>query len=262
MIAFDDVAADYDRREADNPIMQLMRARSLAMLERTFAHGATLLDVGCGTGTEAIWLAQRGRKLFGVDSSPRMLEVLARRATEAGARVSTRLLRAGDLLELVNELGEDSFDGAYSSFGALNTEPSLEAPVEALARLVRPGGRIILGVMNRWCAAEIAFLVAGGRVKQAFRRTLPSVKVAIGSNAADVRYPSWRQLSRALRPRFRVVTVQALPFLLVPYAWPTLSTHPRVYKAASRLDRLLAPRRPFAWLGDHLLVVAERTGLR
>jgi SAM-dependent methyltransferase len=262
LIAFDDVAADYDRREADNPIMQLMRARSLAMLESTFAHDATLLDVGCGTGTEAIWLAQRGRKLFAVDSSTRMLEVLARRAAEADARVSTRPLRAGDLQRLVNELGEASFDGAYSSFGALNTEPSLEAPVEALGRLVRPGGRIVLGVMNRWSVAEMAFLIAGGRAKQAFRRTLPSVKVVVGSHIAYVRYPSWRQLSRALRPRFRVITVQALPLLLTPYAWPALSAHPRVFKTVSRLDHVLAPRRPFAWLGDHLLVVAERTGLR
>ena len=261
MIAFDAVAADYDRREADNPVMQLMRERSLAMLESTFPQGATLLDVGCGTGTEAIWLEQRGRTVFAVDSSSRMLEVLSRRAAAADLWVSTRLVRAGDLLKLVDELGEASFDGAYSSFGALNTEPALEAPVAALSRLVRPGGRIVLSVMNRWCVAEMALLVAGGRAKQAFRRTRSSVPVAVGPNIAEVRYPSWRELQRALRPQFRVVTVQALPLLLLPYAWHAFSAHPHLYKTVSRLDRVLAPRRPFAWLGDHLLVVAKRTGL-
>jgi hypothetical protein len=114
--------------------------------------------------------------------------------------------------------------------------------------------------MNRWCVAEMAVLVAGGRAKQAFRRTLASVQVAVGPNVAEVRYPSWRELRGALRPRFRVVSVQALPFLLLPYAWPAFSAHPRLFKAAIRLDQALAPRRPFAWLGDHLLVVAERTG--
>jgi ubiquinone/menaquinone biosynthesis C-methylase UbiE len=259
LIAFDAVAAEYDRREADNPIMQLMRTRSLAMLESTFLRGATLLDVGCGTGTEAIWLQQRGRTIFAVDSSSRMLEVLSSRAATSDLRIRTRLLRAGDLLKLVDEVGEASFDGAYSSFGALNMEPSLEAPVAALARLVRPGGKIVLSVMNRWCVAETALLLAGGRAKQVFRRTRPSVPVAIGPNIAEVRYPSWRDLRRALRPWFRVVTVRALPLLLLPYAWPAFSSHPHVYKAVSRLDRVLAPRRPFAWLGDHLVVVAERT---
>lgn len=258
MIAFDAVAAGYDRREADNPIMQLMRGRSLAMLESTFPTGSTLLDVGCGTGTEALWLEQRGRTVFAVDSSARMLEIVSRRAAAAGMRVSTRLLRAGDLLKLVEERGEASFDGAYSSFGALNTEPSLEAPLVALSRLVRPGGRIVLSVMNRWCVAEMALLIAGGRAKQAFRRTRSSLSVGDGANTLEVRYPSWRKLRRALRPQFRVIGVQALPLLLLPYVWPAFSAHPHLYKAVSRLDRVLAPRRPFASLGDHLLVVAER----
>jgi SAM-dependent methyltransferase len=258
LIAFDDVAADYDRKEADNPIRQLMRMRSLATLESTFPDGSILLDLGCGTGTEAIWLAQKGRTMFAVDSSPQMLEVLKRRAAAAEIHISTRLLRAGDLWELVDERGDASFDGAYSSFGALNTEPSLDPPVAALARLVRPGGRVVLSVMNRWCLAEMALLAASGRPGQALRRARPSVRVTIGSSVAEVRYPSWRQLRRALRGRFRVVSVQALPLLLVPYAWRALAARPRWYKAISRVDGMLAPHRPLSWLGDHLLVVAER----
>jgi SAM-dependent methyltransferase len=257
--AFDDVAADYDLREADNPIMQLMRRRSLAMLESTFPQGATLLDIGCGTGTEAIWMGRRGRSMFAVDSSPQMLKVLSERAEAAGLTVPSKLLRAGELSTLVDERGEASFDGAYSSFGALNTEPSLERPVAALSRLVRPGGRIVLSVMNRWCVAEMGLLVAGGRAGQALRRSRPSIRVAVGSSFADVRYPSCRQLSRALQGPFRIVSVEALPLLLVPYAWPSIAGHPRMYRALCRLDRFLAPRRPFAWLGDHMLVVAERS---
>jgi len=256
--AFDGIAAEYDLREADNPIMQLMRRRSLATLESTFEAGATLLDVGCGTGTEAIWLAKRGRKVFAVDSSPQMLKVLSKRADSAGLTVQSKLLRAGDLATLASERGNGSFDGAYSSFGALNTEPSLEPVVASLSRLVRPGGRIVLSVMNRWCIAEIALLVAAGHARKALRRTRRSARVAVGSSFAEVRYPSWRQLRRALHGPFSIVSVQALPLLLVPYAWPVISDHPRMYRAVCRLDEVLAPRRPFAWLGDHLLVVAER----
>ncbi len=257
---FDSVAADYDSREASNRIMQMMRQRSLAVLDSTFGHGDTLVDIGCGTGTEAIWLASRGRTVLAVDSSSRMLEVTSRRASAAGVQVASRLLRAGDLESLVEDFGEASFDGAYSSFGALNTEPALEPPVAALSRLVRPGGMIVVSVMNRWCLAEMASLVAGGRANQALRRNRPSVRVAVGSNYAEVRYPSWRQLRNALHPSFRVLRVQALPLLLLPYAWPVLASHPRTYKALDWLDGILAPRRPFAWLGDHLLVVAERRG--
>lgn len=256
--AFDSMAADYDAREAQNPIMQMMRKRSLAMLESTFSEGARLLDVGCGTGTEALWLTQRKRKIFAVDPSPQMLEALSRRAAADEVQIPTRLLHARDLMTLVDEGGEASFDGAYSSFGALNAEPSLKTPLAALSRLVRPGGRIVLSVMNRWCVAEMALLAFSGKAGKALRRVRSSVRVAVGTDFSEVTYPSWNQLRRNLRPEFRVVSVQALPFLLVPYAWPAVSSHPRLYRTVVRLDGILSRRRPFAWLGDHLLVVAER----
>ena len=82
--AFDPVAADYDRREAVNPVMQMMRSRSLAALAANFPPGSRLLDVGCGTGIEAIWLTERGRSIVAVDSSPQMLEVLSHQAGAAG----------------------------------------------------------------------------------------------------------------------------------------------------------------------------------
>jgi ubiquinone/menaquinone biosynthesis C-methylase UbiE len=255
---FDAVAKDYDRAEVDNPIRQLMRARSLSILERAFPSPAALLDVGCGTGTEAIWLALRGHRIVAADSSPGMLEVLARRAVAANLHIPTRHLKAGDLAALADELGDGSFDGAYSSFGALNTEPSMDRPLAALSRLVRPGGRIVLGVMNRWCLAEMALMLASGRAKGAFRRHRPSLTVAVGDVATQVTYPSWPVLRRALDPQFRPLGVEALTLLLPPYAWRALAAHDRTYRVLVRVDQALAQRRPFAWLGDHLLVMAER----
>ncbi len=255
---FDALAEDYDRSEVQNPIRQLMRSRSVSALARSFPSQARLLDVGCGTGTEAIWLAQHGHRITAVDSSQAMLEVLCRRAAAAGIDIPTRVMKAGDLSRLAEELGEDSFDGAYSSFGALNTEPSLDPSIAALSRLVRPGGRIVLSVMNRWCVAEVALMVAGGRAKQAFRRLRPSLAVALGGASTEVTYPSWPALRRALNPNFQTLSLEALTLLLPPYAWSALAPHERTYRTLARVDQALAPRRPFAWLGDHLLVVAER----
>jgi SAM-dependent methyltransferase len=255
---FDALAADYDRREIENPIRRLMRARSLSALERSFPAGAALLDVGCGTGTEAIWLAQRGYRITAVDSSGAMLEVLTRRANAANLDISTRQLKAGDLTKVDEELGHGAFDGAYSSFGALNTEPSLDRSLAVLSRLVRPGGRIVLSVMNRWCLAEMALMVVGGRAGEAFRRLRRSLTVAVGESRTEVTYPSWPQLKRALDPEFKALSVEALTLLLLPYAWPALAPHGRTFGALARIDRVLASRHPFATLGDHLLVVAER----
>jgi hypothetical protein len=113
--------------------------------------------------------------------------------------------------------------------------------------------------MNRWCVSEVALMVAGGRPRQAFRRYRRRLTVAMGSTSLEVSYPSWPVLRRALKQdHFRVLRVEALLLLLLPYAWPALAKHSGLYKTLAGLDRAFARHRPWAWLGDHLLVVAER----
>src|ERR1700676_2864379 len=55
------------------------------------------LDLGCGTGANAVWLAQQGFAVVGVDVSPAAVERARRRAEEAGVAVQ---FVAADLLDL------------------------------------------------------------------------------------------------------------------------------------------------------------------
>jgi hypothetical protein len=112
--------------------------------------------------------------------------------------------------------------------------------------------------MNRWCAGEMALMVASARPKQAFRRFRPSLTVSVGDATTQVTYPSWPAVKRSLAPHFKTLSVEALTFLLPPYAWPVLASHGRTFRVLTRIDEVLATRPPFALLGDHLLVVAER----
>ncbi len=109
------------------------------------AQGATVLDLGCGTGRHAIELARRGYKVVGLDSSPVMLG----RAQEAARRANVDVTFVqGDMREM---LFEDAFDGVFSwdmSFGYF--EEDKNAMVVALVRkALRKGGQFLLDVQNR-----------------------------------------------------------------------------------------------------------------
>src|SRR5579864_753178 len=68
--AYDAAAPDYDRQvQGDSWMRNVLWDR----YARLFCAGQTVLDVGCGTGTDAVFLAQRGIRLMGLDSSPTML---------------------------------------------------------------------------------------------------------------------------------------------------------------------------------------------
>jgi len=98
------------------------------------------LDLGCGTGTNCIYLARHGWEVVGVDFSAVAIRRARRRARRAG--VTVRFYRA-DVTDL--SFLDGPFDLALDT-GCLHSVPSerWERYAEELARLVRPGGLYLL----------------------------------------------------------------------------------------------------------------------
>ena len=71
--AFDSVAGDYDGPRGNNLLIQDMRAEMWRWLDRTFAPNTRLLDLGCGTGLDAVRMAQRGHRVVATDWSTEMV---------------------------------------------------------------------------------------------------------------------------------------------------------------------------------------------
>jgi SAM-dependent methyltransferase len=267
--AFSLYAPSYDAEQASNKVAQWSRARNLRILEQAFPPGSRLLELGCGTGVEAIHLARRGRSVVATDAAPAMIETLegklqsGRIPSEAAGRISTRVMPAADAYQLVREFGEASFDGAYSSFGPLNCEPDLGPVLEALAALVAPGGRVVLSLIGRYCAWETAWYLAHGKPNLAFRRWKgrghATVKAEWQEVLVPIYYWSLREIDALVAPYFRVASRRALPWLLPPQYLDGLTRRgPRLFSAVARIDRRLAGFWPFYWIGDHFVVELVR----
>ncbi len=83
-IAFDSVAADYDGPRGNNALIQDMRREMWRWLDASFPPASELLDLGCGTGLDAVRMAERGHRVMATDWSPRMVERTHGRAASAG----------------------------------------------------------------------------------------------------------------------------------------------------------------------------------
>ena len=96
------------------------------------------LDVGCGTGFLALELAARGHAVTGVDFAPAMIAEARRKAAERGAAIR---FEEADAEQLPFESGH--FELVISRH-LLWTLPHPEAAIDEWARVLRPGGRLVI----------------------------------------------------------------------------------------------------------------------
>ena len=130
---FDEAAAGWE----ENP-QRVALARAVAEAIRQvipLAGAMRVLEYGCGTGMVSRVLSPHVDKIMAVDTSPRMLEVLGRKAREE---------KIGNIEPLVHDLtrqplpGKD-FDLVMSSM-TLHHIPDIEALLHQLLAVLKPGG--------------------------------------------------------------------------------------------------------------------------
>jgi 2-polyprenyl-3-methyl-5-hydroxy-6-metoxy-1,4-benzoquinol methylase len=124
-----------------SPPWDLGRAQpEFVSLEESGELSGDVLDVGCGTGENALFLAGGGHEVWGVDSAPRAIEIARRKAQERGLPV-TFLVQ--DALRL-GELGR-TFETVIDSglFHALS-DPERPRFARSLAEVLRPGGTYVM----------------------------------------------------------------------------------------------------------------------
>ncbi|HVV01360.1 MAG TPA: ubiquinone/menaquinone biosynthesis methyltransferase [Verrucomicrobiae bacterium] len=116
--------------------------RRVARLARP-VQGDRAVDVCCGTGDIAFAVAASGADVVGIDFNEKMLGEAARRSARAPMPPGTKLPRflAGDAQEL--PFGNDSFEIVTMGYGLRNLA-KWERGVEEMARVARPGGRIVV----------------------------------------------------------------------------------------------------------------------
>ena len=257
--AFDSVAADYDGPRGNNAAIQDMRDEMWRWLDASFAPRSKLIDLGCGTGLDAVRMAGLGHSVTATDWSPQMVERTRERAARAPLAGVVQALNIG-AQELHRLEGEGGFDGAYSNLGPLNCVPDLAAMAGECARLLKPGGTMVFTVIGRYCPWEMWHYVRQrrwARLKVRFARG--TVPVGMNSHTIWTRYFTPDEFFAPFSPHFDRVQVRGLCiFVPPPYMTALKDAHPAWQDRLWRLDRRVAAWPLLRNLGDHFLIVLRK----
>lgn len=167
--------------------------------------GRLFLDVGCGDGALLVAAAARGARPTGVDPSRAMVAAARKRALSEGATVSV-ILGKGERLPFA--------DGSFDRVAAITVLCFVPDPVvlvREMARVVAPGGRLVIGELGRWSlwAARRRFRgwlgdrfwrAARFRTAAELRALVEEAGLAVKRVRGAIYYPPWGWAARLFAP--------------------------------------------------------------
>ena len=253
-IAFDRVADSYDELFTRTAIGRAQRGQVWTELLQTFREGDRILELNCGTGEDARFLAKQGRFVTACDASAGMIEVAKSHSSSEVALRSIQYLQIAN--EELNRLSPDApFDGLFSNFSGLNCVSDLSAFAENASSLVRPGGRVLICLWSPVCWAEIAWFLLHGETKKAFRRFEKKPSARLGGLSIQIFYPSISHIKESFSPWFRLEKRKAVGLFVPPsFVEPWAARNEKMLNRLDKLDRVFAKWPILCDLGDHVLM--------
>lgn len=192
------------------------RATTLGTLTEAIEHrvvldmmgglvGLRLLDVGCGDGTLICAAAARGAMVAGIDADPAMLAAARQRMARAGLEAA---LREGRVEEL--PFPDASFD-VVASVTVLCFVGDAGRALREMARVLRPGGRLVIGELGRWSTwaalrrvrgwlGSTTWRAARFRTPGELRTLVQQAGLSVTAIQGAVYYPPANLLARLLAP--------------------------------------------------------------
>lgn len=257
--AFDAIAPVFDERFGAWASVAAQRRVVRETLLQQLQPRGHVLEVGGGTGEDALFLAERGFRVLLTDASPAMVEIARQKLSPLGS--DSRVVAAEEIERLGQErraAGEPLFDGAFSNFAPLNCVQDIRSVAKGLASLLKPRAVAMLVLFGTFCPAEILAETFLGRPHNAFRRFRRGAAPArLAKRNFEIYYHRSSDLQRAFQPCFELEKRIGIGIAVPPsIAEPWISSHPRLLANMEAFDRLMA--HTLAPFGDHVLYQFRR----
>jgi ubiquinone/menaquinone biosynthesis C-methylase UbiE len=254
-VAFNALAGDYDSIFETYRTKKL-RNRIYRLIETYVSPPSQILDMNCGTGTDAAYFAGRGFHVTGLDISEVMV-TKAKSKLESLHAASYQFLQGS--YENLDMFENSQFGLVLSNFGGLNCTDNLEPLGNQLQRIVKPGGVFAAIVMPRFSLWETCSCLLDGDTTKAFRRFGRSSTASLCSVSFPVYYHTTRKLQQSLGPAFLRRHYSGLNVLSPPPTGiPTAQTHRHLFEILDRCDALASQLPVLRSMGDHYVALFQK----
>ena len=251
---FDKAAENYDTAFTHSVIGKAQRRRVYEFLSEILKkhQPKKILEINCGTGEDALWLAKQGFEVTATDISETMVQV----AKSKNNSQNPVFLQA-DINELHQHFDGQQFDLIFSNFGGLNclSEIRLELFFKNASQLLSENGHLVLVIMPRNTKWEQFYFLAKADFKNIFRRKKHSAIAHVDGQNVITYYYNPKETVHLADSYFDMKTLGPVGFFIPPsYLEPFFSKRPRLTAVLDKMETAAKNWPSLARHSDHYCI--------
>ncbi len=258
MPAFDQLAPTYD---TDFSYSQIGAMQRLMVSKYLVSHlpnsPLNILEINCGTGEDAVFLAkmQRKHQILATDYSTEMIR--ATTAKVKNAQLSHQITIQQLNIQEIHQL-EGKFDLIFSNFGGLNclSPEAIRQFGQNSQRLLKKDGRMIAVIMSTFCLWEHLYFIYQRDPKKAFRRWRKSpADFKVGQEQMPIWYYSPKGFQKLMGSAFQMKACLPIGLLVPPsYLESFFQKHPNWLQQLYDWEWKWGQQSFLGRFGDHYLI--------
>ena len=225
----------------------------MIILKKNIFPGNTILDLGCGTGEDAIFLAEKGINVTAVDISPKMISLAQSKADAKGINDNLQFFCC-DMESFITD-NKKKFDAVISNFNAVNYVSDLISFSGLLAHSLNSDGKIIFTVLNKLSISEVFYNFLRLNLKRSWNAVFNRKESLI----TDLHLYFPCAFSSFFKNEFKIKRITGIGILIPPHSLTGM--YDKIGFAIPfllKLEKLIASVFPFYCLSDHYIIEMQK----
>lgn len=254
--SFDVAANTYDQSFTNTKIGRLQRNLVYLLLSKHLHQIKDILEINCGTGEDAIWLAKQNFNVLATDISKKMIAI---GKTKNQYHNLTFAQLNINLIPEKKDIG--TFDMVFSNFGGLNclTKTELELFFNSIANNLNKRGKLALVIMPKSTTWEQFYFLLKGKFSKAFRRKKEVAIANVDGENVPTYYYNPKDIINLAKTNFNILESKPIGFFIPPsYLEPFFKNKIGLLNFLNHLENRIKNWPLLSKYADHYIIILEK----